>query len=140
MRNYAPGKNLVVSAINASTTPANVSVVIQNIGELRITEDFWVILYLDPTSQVTINKFWWQVGAPNGAAWKVTTDMQPGQMLTLLPANATPPYNGYWPGSFSNGQHSLWAQVDAYADSGSTGFVRETNESDNIRSVTFTVP
>jgi len=134
MRNYAPPiKNLTVSAINASTNPANVSVVIQNAGNVAITEDFYVILYLDPTKTVQINKFWWDVGCTMcGAAWQVTTDMQPGQTLTLLPANATPPYKGYWPTSFSSGQHSLWAQVDAYG-SGTTGVVQETNESDNIR-------
>jgi hypothetical protein len=134
MRNYAsPIKNLTVSAVNASTNPANVSVVIQNAGNVAITEDFWVILYLDPTKTVQINKFWWDVGCTMcGAAWQITTDMQPGQTLTLLPANATSPYNVYWPTSFSSGQHSLWAQVDAYG-SGTTGVVQEANESDNIR-------
>jgi len=141
LRDYPPRKNLTVSAINTSTNPANVSVVIQNTGNVPITETFWVILYLDPTQAVQINKFWWDIGAPNGAAWNVTTPLQPGQSLTLLPANATPPYHVYWPTSFTRGQHSLWAQVDAWASSGTIGLVQETNEGDNIRGpVTFTVP
>jgi hypothetical protein len=143
LRDYRSGKNLVVSAINSSTNPANVSVVVRNTGDVAVTEAFWVILYLDPTSQVQINKFWWDVGCPlvGGAAWQVTTPVAPGQSMTLLPANATPPYQGYWPASFTAGQHRLWAQVDAYATSGTTGLVQETNESDNIAGpVTFNVP
>jgi hypothetical protein len=141
MRNYSANKNLTVSAINASTNPAAVSVVVQNTGGAPIAETFWVILYLDPTQTITINKFWWEVGAPHGAAWSVTTTLQPGQSLTLLPQNATPPYSGYWPTSFTRGQHALWAQVDGWASAGTTGLVQETNEGDNIRGpVTFTVP
>jgi hypothetical protein len=145
LRNYSPpvpGKNLVVSNITTASNPADVRVEIKNMGDATVTEQFWVILYLDPTSSITINKFWWDVGCPyyGGAAWKVTTPLAPGQSLTLAPADATPPYQGFWPPSFNNGQRTIAAQVDGYSDSGTTGLVQETNEGDNILVKIFTVP
>jgi len=145
LRNYSPpvpGKNLVVSNITTASNPANVRVEIKNMGDATVTEQFWVILYLDPTANITINKFWWEVGCPyyGGAAWKVTTPLASGQSLTLAPADATPPYQGFWPPSFNNGQRTIAAQVDGYSDSGTTGLVQETNEGDNILVKIFTVP
>jgi hypothetical protein len=141
LRDFKSGKNLVISAINPSTNPANVNVVIKNAGDVAVTELFWAVLYLDPTSQVQINKFWYNVGCPNGIVWNVTTPIQPGQSLTLTLATAyASPYT-QWPASFSVGAHRLYAQVDAWAATGTTGLVQETNESDNIVGpVTFNVP
>jgi hypothetical protein len=143
MRNYVSGKNLVVSAINASTTPANVSVVIQNTGDQAVTNEFWAVLYLDPTSAVQINKFWYNVGCTYGLSWKVSS-LGAGASVTLTPATAekSPSYLYNWPTtSFAGGTHHLWAQVDAWASPGTTGLVQETNESDNIRGpVDFTAP
>ena len=64
--------------------------------------------------------------------------------MTLTPAIAekSPGYLYNWPTtSFARGVHHLWAQVDNWAGSGTTGLVQETNESDNIRGpVDYTIP
>jgi uncharacterized repeat protein (TIGR01451 family) len=145
MRNYSynPGKNLIVSKITpSSSNPAATVLEIQNTGSISVTEGFYVVLYLDPTQTIQINQFWQQVGSPYGITWGIGTPLLPGQTMVLTPSSPSV-YTSYtsWPASFSAGSHNLWAQVDMYNSSGTTGLVQETNESDNIAGpVTLIVP
>jgi uncharacterized repeat protein (TIGR01451 family)/fimbrial isopeptide formation D2 family protein len=141
LRSYPPPtKNLTVSDILVTPADAPASrVVIKNMGNVDIAEAFWVALYLDPTSAVQINKFWYDVGCQNGIVWYVNTPLPAGQSRTLTLAEASSPYT-QWVDSFSAGTHSVWAQVDAYAGAGATGLVQETNEGDNIRGPVMFTP
>jgi hypothetical protein len=148
MRDFQPGKNLIVTNIVVSPgNPAATQVVIQNIGDRAVTEAFDIELYMDPPnpSNIKINKFWYDIGCPYGVTWEVNTWVMPGQLvtLTLLPGDPYLAGGAYtkWPASFSAGSHNLWAQVDAWGSTGTAGLVPETNESDNIRGpITFVVP
>jgi uncharacterized repeat protein (TIGR01451 family) len=141
LRSYPPPtKNLTVSDILVTPADAPATrVVIKNMGNVNITEAFWVVLYLDPTSAVQINKFWYDAGCQNGIVWYINTPLAAGQSRTLMLAEAySSPYT-QWVDSFRAGTHSVWAQVDAYAGAGATGLVQEANEGDNMRGpVTFT--
>jgi uncharacterized repeat protein (TIGR01451 family) len=130
LRNY-PMSNLVVSAVYPSTNLADVSVVVQNLGNATVASEFWLVLYLDPTSQIQINQFWYNVGCSKGIVWDVRTPIQPGQALTVTGATASSSYT-QWSPPFSAGTHSVYVQVDAWAPNGTTGLVPEINEGDNI--------
>ena len=130
MNNYAPGKNLMATLIVATPTNlAATSVTIRNTGDVAVTEEFWVVLYVDPTSPVQVNKFWWEVGSTKGISWRVTTPIPAGQTLTLTASGSyVDAARTSWPPTL--GTHTLWVQADAYG--GPFGLVKETNESDNI--------
>jgi len=117
------------------------------VGDVPINETFGVSLYLDPVhpDQIKVNNVWYvsAVNCSYGLLWTVLTPLQPGQSLTLTPATAMGGDYSRWPSpSFAGGSHSLYALVDAWTASGTGtgGLVQETNESDNIRGITFTVP
>jgi hypothetical protein len=147
MRNYSHGKNLVVASINISpANPSAASVVIQNAGDVPITETFDIDLYLDPPNpnNIQVNKMWYDIGCTYGVMWEISSGVQAGQFVTLTLASGDPyllpsPYTK-WPSAYSSGTHTVWALVDSYGPTQS-GLVQETNESDNIRGpVTFNVP
>jgi subtilisin-like proprotein convertase family protein len=80
-QNYVEAPDLVVQQIDAG--PEGVQVVIANRGSAPTVDDFWVDLYVDPAERPwEVNETWALVGA-QGAAWGVTTPIQPGEALTL---------------------------------------------------------
>jgi hypothetical protein len=112
-----------------------VRVVLENAGEYAVTADFWVDLYVDPTSAVGVNVLWTDV-CTFGKAWYVRDDLAPGAMIVLStndPDDPASPGDRYsnWPGTFTPGTHEIWAVVDSYGLSG-IGAVIETDESNNV--------
>ncbi len=139
-REHVPAPNLVVERIVA--TPDNVQVVIRNIGDRPVTDEFWVDLYLDPESAPTgVNQTWSLLGE-QGVVWGVTADalpaLTPGGRLTLTVGDA------YYRAELSRIDRPLaeetqvWAQVDSANTATDYGAVQENHELlggayDNIR-------
>ena len=64
-------------------TPDGMVLVVSNIGDAPVEDDFWVDAYVDPDPVPTaVNQVWEQL-AGDGLVWGVTSDLQPGQVLTL---------------------------------------------------------
>jgi uncharacterized repeat protein (TIGR01451 family) len=132
MLNYVAAPDLVVEQINASST--SVQVVIRNEGDMPVEDEFWVDVYLNPTTPPTsVNQTWQYVG-DHGIVWGVTSDalpLYPGEAITLT---VTPSGGSYYFAGLSNVSWPLAAgtQVYAQADSAhsatSYGGVRESHE------------
>ena len=85
MRNYATAPDLIVERIVASRN--NVQVVIKNQGDMSVKDEFWVDVYINPTTAPThVNQTWNMLGN-QGLTWGVTdtalSRLQPGGVLTL---------------------------------------------------------
>lgn len=131
-KNYANGPDLVVQSLTSNGN--NVQVVIANQGTVSVSspaEEFWVDVYINPTTPPTaVNQVWRTVGT-QGLVWGVTASafpLCPSQTLTLTVGDA------YYFASDSvvsfplpNGT-PLYAQVDSYNPSTSYGVVRENHE------------
>jgi uncharacterized repeat protein (TIGR01451 family) len=116
-RNYVAAPDLVVERISATTD--TVQVVIRNQGDRSVVDEFWVDVYLDPTTPPTaVNQTWRHVGT-HGIVWGVTADalpLAPGEAITLT---VTPSGGDYYDADESK---VLWplatgTQVYAQADS-----------------------
>ncbi|HHS98157.1 MAG TPA: hypothetical protein ENK08_09760, partial [Chloroflexi bacterium] len=139
-RNHVPAPNLVVQRIVA--IPDNVQVVIQNVGDRPVTDEFWVDVYIAPETEPTgVNQTWSQLGE-QGIVWGVTADalpaLTPGGTLTLTVGDAY-----YW-ADLSQvdwplaDETQVWAQVDSANTATDYGAVLEKHELtggayDNIR-------
>ena len=124
-------ESLTVLAAGSTGTPGDVQIVIKNIGNATVTDEFWVDLYIDPHTEPTaVNQTWETVG-PQGAAWGVLADtlpLYPGESLTLtLSSPYYVPVSSHitWPLA-TNAQ--LFAQVDSSNPGSSSGAVRESHE------------
>lgn len=123
------GPDLVIEDLSAAS--ADVNIVIKNIGDMTITNAFWVDFYVDPSPEPEhTNQHWWELSS-SGAVWAVTADMPPGAVLTLT-------VNGPY---YSAGYSSLnpippntpvWAQVDSVNLNDPDGGVEESDETNNI--------
>ncbi len=138
--NHVPAPNLVVKRIVA--TPDNVQVVIQNVGDRPVTDEFWVDVYIAPEAEPTgVNQTWSRLGE-QGIVWGVTADalpaLTPGGVLTLTVGDAY-----YW-ADLSHvawllaDETQVWAQVDSANTATDYGAVLESHEViggeyDNIR-------
>jgi hypothetical protein len=88
VRNYTPplaASDLTVPQLNV--TGNAIEVVVQNQGNAPVANEFWVDVYVNPTTAPTgVNQTWPMLGT-QGLAWGVTgaglTALQPGGMLTL---------------------------------------------------------
>jgi subtilisin-like proprotein convertase family protein len=130
MRNYAAAPDLVVQRILATSN--NVQVVIKNQGSLPVKDEFWVDVYINPTSPPThVNQTWDMLG-DQGLTWGVTgaalPALTPGGALTLTVGDAY-----YWP-SYSQVSWPLaagtpvYAQVDSVNWDTTYGAVLESHE------------
>ncbi|UCC89647.1 MAG: DUF11 domain-containing protein [Anaerolineales bacterium] len=157
--------NLVITDIgfwdkdgNAPTTPPGIGqnyhvyVVVSNVGTDPVPHDFWVDLYLNPVVAPTVNQPWQLLsqsgenGVANcptdtdscfGRAWLVTTDLTPGQVITLNTAMATDVRFDRWPAEegvpYYNRHKPITALVDSWNDNSMWfGNVYESDETDNL--------
>lgn len=144
VKNYSPPPpevNLVVQSIQVSPVAPTVgqatriSVTLHNSGTAAISGDFWVDLYVDPTTTPTVNVVWNDI-APYGKAWLVHTDIPAGGALVIhtdQPDDPDAPDDHYsnWPGWFvADGEHVLYVQVDSYGLP--AGWIVESDETDNV--------
>jgi hypothetical protein len=147
----SPAGDLIVTNIAFEPSSPNggqsyrVIVTIQNTGTLPITSDFWVDLYLNPQDSAgqpvrpTVNHRWDQYCPPGtspgvgcyGAAWGVTTDFAPGDILALDTASSDPLYSR-WPATYDPSHSPFYAQVDSWGTGFWYGAVYETDENNNI--------
>lgn len=89
---YFTAPDLIVESVTvldlgrSAASPGDVQIVIKNVGNGAVTEEFWVDLYINPhTVPTAVNQTWNLVGA-EGAAWGVLVDalpLNPGESLTL---------------------------------------------------------
>ncbi len=136
MNNYLQAPDLIVTSVailnrGAIGKPGNVQVVIQNVGNGPVTEEFWVDLYLNPhTVPTAVNQTWEMVGT-QGAAWGILADalpLNPGESLTLT---VTSPYfvssssQISWPLAATA---QIYVQVDSNNPGSAYGAVREYHE------------
>ena len=113
---------------SVAATANDVQVVIENQGNGPVSDDFWVDVYVNPNPIPTaVNQIWPDL-ADEGLVWGVTTDMQPGDVMTLTVGDAyyVPAYSQVaWP---LDAGTPVYAQVDS-ASAGSTyGAVLESHE------------
>lgn len=127
-----------------STTPVVIEVVIENRGLAEAKRGFWVDLYINPRSEPPnqAGTLWQDLcrstGCVNdlGISWKVTTNLLPGEKLTLTSRRMEDPYiwlpNTNWNGTLSPGDVNMWAYVDSWNGAGNTtGFIEEIDELNN---------
>jgi hypothetical protein len=128
-RNYTTAPDLVVERVVATSN--RVQVIVKNQGNAAVTDEFYVMAYVDPsTAPSAVNQLWWDLG-DQGAFWGVTASALPleaGDVLTLTTGDAY-----YWP------SHSrldaplrpgtpIYAQADAYNGATTHGAVLERHE------------
>ncbi|MEM7028973.1 MAG: hypothetical protein AAF629_05230 [Chloroflexota bacterium] len=117
-----------------SVTPTNngndVELIIENVGLDTTTAGFWVDLYINPVSPPSINDVWQNISS-NGAAWGVTTNIAPSEVITLT--LTSPAYLA----GFSNFTTltpgtTIWVQVDSLNSATMHGNILERDETNNI--------
>ncbi|MBN1814561.1 MAG: hypothetical protein JXA14_22165 [Anaerolineae bacterium] len=132
MNKYVVAPDLVVENITA--TSDTITVVIKNVGNASVTDEFWVDAYIDPdTTPTTVNQIWPDLG-DEGATWAITAPalpLAPGDVLTLTIGDAyyapyAPEYSYIdWPLAVST---QVYAQVDSWNGSTTYGAVEEVHE------------
>lgn len=136
MRNYVQAPDLIVESVTvldggATGVAGDVEVVIKNVGNGAVTDEFWVDLYVDPhTPPTAVNQTWEMLG-DEGLVWGVLADalpLYPGDSLTLTLAGP------YFAADFSHVHWPLpadvpiYAQVDSSDTATTTGAVLEMHE------------
>jgi hypothetical protein len=125
IKGFAPGPDLIVDDVVA--TGSKVTVTIRNVGNTATSDDFWVDVYFDPTETPTVNHPWDTI-AGHGAAWGVTTTLDPGESLNLVTGDQYH-YNGS--NTFPAGA-DVYAYVDSINYATTTGNIQENNEDNNV--------
>lgn len=136
MNDFVQAPDLIVESVTvlengAPGTAGDVEVVIKNVGNGSVTDEFWVDLYVDPhTPPTAVNQTWEMLG-DQGLVWGVLADalpLAPGETLTLTLAGP------YYAGSFSHVDWPLgvttqiYVQVDSNNTATGTGAVLEIHE------------
>jgi uncharacterized repeat protein (TIGR01451 family) len=126
---YVPAPDLVVEEIVA--TPDQIQVVIRNVGDASVEDEFWVDGYIDPNPAPTAVNQTWPDLTDQGLVWGVEADLAPGEALTLTvdgPFYWATLSNVTWPLAVGT---PVYAQVDsAHAETG-YGAVLEVHEIHN---------
>jgi len=128
--NYVSAPDLVVESITA--TSSDVQVVIRNVGNASVVDEFWVDVYIDPDLLPTgVNQTWDMLGS-QGMVWGITGNalpLAPGGVINLAVGDGY-----YWPAPAS---HVVWplavgtpvyAQVDSANIQSNNGAVLESHE------------
>ena len=142
-KSFVSAPNLVIQSLTA--TPSTLQVVLKNTGSTSVGDDFWVDVYINPSSAPARVNQTWPMLAGQGAVWGVTGSgraaLTPGGTLTLTLNDA------YYHANLSSPSLPLatgtrvYAQVDSANANTTYGSVRETHEIngaayDNIGSTT----
>jgi len=127
MNNFVTAPDLVVDSLTVLSpgggggTPGDIQVVISNVGNGAVTDEFWVDLYVNPqTAPTSVNQTWEMVGN-QGFVWGITASalpLNPGESLTLTLSSS------YAMPSLSNIKWPLLpgVPIDVQVDSAKTGF------------------
>jgi PKD repeat protein len=128
-RRYVPGPDLIVKRVIAGVS--DLQVVIQNAGDVAVTQEFWVDAYVYPdTVPSHVNQTWDELGQ-QGITWGVDGAALPlgvGQVLTLT---LTGPYyqadysHVNWPLVVGT---PIYVQVDSVNSATNYGAVLENHE------------
>jgi hypothetical protein len=142
----SPAPDLVGSfTLNPSSPGAGetilVTAVVTNQGSVA-ADAFWVDFYVNPTQTPTVNKLWNDICQDPyciGIAWFVEAGLQPGQSVTLtsnsFPGDSDEKYS-IWNDSLPAGTTELYLLVDSWNRTVATGAVLESNENNNLSSMT----
>jgi hypothetical protein len=113
--------------------PVEIEVTIRNQGNAPAGA-FWVDLYLNPSAPPTeANQLWnTRCGMQPcfGMAWEVTSELAPGQSVTLSSLHLPAGYS-IWPGYFAAGTSDIYAYADSYNPGVAGGAVAESDEANN---------
>ncbi len=128
-RRYVPGPDLIVKQVLAGVN--DLQVVIQNVGDVAVMQEFWVDAYIYPdTAPVRVNQTWDELGQ-QGVTWGIDSTalpIHPGQLLTLTLSGP------YYQADYS---HVVWplvvgtpiyVQVDSVNSATNYGAVLENHE------------
>jgi CSLREA domain-containing protein len=133
LNNFVQAPDLVVESLTVlpSGATGEVQVVIKNIGNAPVMEEFWVDVYINPqTVPTAVNQTWEMLGS-QGLAWGVLANalpLNPGETLILtisspyFVANAS---RIIWPLPAGS---QLYAQVDSNNPGSNTGAILELHE------------
>jgi hypothetical protein len=143
-RNYRHAPDLAVTDIQvvwgAGADPDYVLVTVANHGPAVATLDFWVDLYLDPSSVPTAGNLWTDL-CTQGKAWFVRSpSINPGDTIVLDSRQPDDPANPHlrfsvWPDKLPAGAHTIYALADSYWPP--SGMVLEANETNNLDSYSY---
>ena len=124
--NYANLPDLIVRSLTAANN--NITIEIENIGNVASTESFWVDAYINPNPAPTAVNQTWDLLGSEGMTWGVTQDIQPGEIVTLT-VNGTyyEPSRSNFSGTIAAGT-PVYAQVDSANTLTTYGAVQETHE------------
>lgn len=118
--------DLVVSDLIVDNT--GVQVVVENIGDAATVEQFWVDVYIDPTTPPTAVNQTWSLLGDEGLVWGVTATLNPGQAITLTIGDAHyHPELSNFSGSITAGT-PVYAQADSANSLTTYGAVLEDHE------------
>ena len=127
-KNHVAAPDLVVKHLIAATD--NITVVLENQGNVPVNDGFWVMGYIDPDPiPDAVNQVWYYGYSEYGVSWEVTAVrlLIPGGTLTLTLENAYPsPYTAL-PAALPVGT-PVYVQVDAYHPDTDYGAVLELDE------------
>jgi hypothetical protein len=145
-RNYTPPSpfDLVVESVTwfpappEEGEPYQMQVVIRNDGTGTVTDDFWVDLYLRPSTTPGVNQPWNTISLVGyGKAWLIRNDLGPGQTVTVYtsdpddPQNPADRYSHWLPPTFADDHNPFYVLVDSWGYS--YGLVDEgTAENNNL--------
>jgi hypothetical protein len=121
---YAP--DLIITHLLA--TQHHITMVIQNVGNAPVVNNFWVDAYVDPDPIPSTPNDIWQDFADQGLAWGIQGNLPPGATLTLTEGTALPGITYTlvtWPLRIGT---AIYAQVDSAYVGQSYGAVLESHE------------
>ncbi|MBI5879548.1 MAG: DUF11 domain-containing protein [Chloroflexi bacterium] len=131
LHRYVPGPDLIVTHIDA--TPANVTVVVRNVGDRPVASTFWVDFYVNPNPvPVKVNDRADDGRSSQYIVWGVTESalpIQPGGTLTLTYGDRYMfgPLTKFTPGTMAVGA-LVYAQADSASENSWFGGVLENHE------------
>jgi len=137
MHNFVQAPDLVVESLTvlspggADGAAGDIQVVIANVGNGAVTDEFWVDLYIDPQTAPTGVNQTWQMSGKQGAVWGVTSSalpLLPGESLTLTLSSPyiVPEQSSIaWP---LPSNIPIYVQVDSANTGSPDGAVRELHE------------
>ncbi|MBX2997476.1 MAG: hypothetical protein KF893_03115 [Caldilineaceae bacterium] len=108
-----------------------VQLILRNIGDAPVLEEFWVDLYIDPHTAPTVVNQTWDLMGDQGLVWGVTESalpLAPGESLPLTQGDAY-----YWPDyslltSALTADTRIYAQVDSFSEESAHGGIFERDE------------